>query len=137
VPVREVPEPGSNRNIPPGYEAFHKFVARLIQGVKLQTVKSLDDLAPHELQSLTECVGVSALPIFRQRLLQGVELHILFVEGRVVGTVFFVLGKTMRFSTWFCIDQAFRGRGLYPVVTERTQKPYCSWEIERFMTTLI
>lgn len=127
LPVGEVPEPGSDRNIPPGYESFWKLVVRLIQGVKLQVVHNLDELDPHQMQLLLDSVGASALPVFQERLSRGIELHILFAEGRVVGTVFFVLGKHQPFQHVVLTDRdamgldgriepAFRGRGLYPIL---------------------
>jgi hypothetical protein len=128
IPVGEVPEPGSDRNIPPGYESFWKLVVRLVQGVKLEVVHNLDELDPHQMQSLIECVGVSALPVFQERLSRGIELHILFLfaEARVVGTAFFVLGKRQPFQHLVLTDRdvmgldahiepAFRGRGLFPI----------------------
>ena len=127
VAVDEIPESGCDKNIPSGYEAFWKLVDRLIQGVKIQVVHSLDELDSSQLQSLKGCAGASALQIFRERLSRGIELHMLLAEGRVVGTAFFVLGKHQPFQHVVLtdrdamgldahIDPAFRGRGLFPIL---------------------
>jgi len=127
LPVGEVPEPGSDRNIPAGHEAFWRTAVRLTQGVKLQVVHNLDELDSHEAELLKEYVGASALPVLRGRFSQGIELHVLSVKDRVVGTVFFVLGRHQPFQHAILTDRdamgldariapALRGRGLYPIL---------------------
>jgi hypothetical protein len=132
-------------NIPAGHESFYKLAGRLIQGVKLRVVRNLGDLDSHQMAALTECVGTSALPVFRERLSKGVELHMLLSENRVVGTVFFVLGKSHSFQHIPLterdamgldgrIDPAFRGRGLYPILLLVSLLDFKNRGIERVYT---
>jgi hypothetical protein len=95
--------------------------------VNLQVVCNLEELDPHQEQLLLDFVGASALSVFKHRLSRGIKLHILFAEGQLVGTVFFVLGKQQPFQHVILTDRdamgldgrivpAFRGRGMYPLI---------------------
>jgi len=127
IAIPELSEIPNCSNIPAGGTALNKYVARFIDTVDLRIVSNLDELTEPELQALGQSVGASALRIFGQRLSRGVELHILFADGRVVGTVFYVLGRDHPFQHVVLterdamgldgrIDFAYRGRGLYPVL---------------------
>lgn len=95
-------------------------------GSELCVVKSVGDLCPAKQKALERSIGVSAMPIVEERLSQGVELHILFCEERVAGTLFIVFGRTHRFQHLVLtdhdamvldarIDPEFRGQGLYAI----------------------
>lgn len=93
------------------------------EDLELHVVTSLDALGPAERRDLERSVGLSAIPIFEERLARGSELHILLASGRVAGTRFVVFGHTHPFQDVMLtehdamgldvrIDPAFRGRGL-------------------------
>lgn len=101
-------------------------LSRLPEGLKLRVVRSLSELKPQEYQALKESVGGSDIPVYERRLSQGIELHVLFIDQKVAGTLSFVFGETHRFQHVVLtdhdvmaldgrVDPKYRGRGLYPI----------------------
>ena len=94
--------------------------------LRVVTRENLKALNAEELAAVEANVGESSLPVIRERLDHGCELHILLYEGRVVGTRFFILGREHSFQHVVLTDRdamdidgrirpEFRGRGLNPV----------------------
>lgn len=109
-----------------GDEKLRALLTRLLKSVELKAVTALSDLKPQEYQALKDSVGASDIPVYERRLSQGIELHILFVDKKVAGTLSFVFGKTHRFQHVVLtdrdamaldgrVDPKYRGRGLYPI----------------------
>jgi hypothetical protein len=126
IPVAEAPEFSRHGTAGSQNEGFRGVLSRLLEKVELRVVTRLDELSPNELRALEQSVGASAIPVFEQRLLQGMTLHLLLAGERVAGTIFFVFGRSQRFQHVVLterdamgldgrIDPGFRGRGLYPV----------------------
>jgi len=109
-----------------GNAKFQGLLSRLLKGVELRVVTSLSELKPQEYQALKDSVGGSDVPLYEERLSQGVELHVLFIDQKVAGTLSFVFGETHRFQHVVLtdrdamaldgrVDPKYRGRGLYPI----------------------
>lgn len=101
------------------------------QSVELRVIRNLEELDFEEYQSLTESIGVSDLPVCKDRLAKGIELHMLRVGNRVVGTLYLVFGKVSSFQHVILTDRdvmgldgrivpEFRGNGLYPMLLSRS-----------------
>jgi len=109
---------------------------------RLRIVQSLSQLDEQERAALGQSVGSSAEPLFADRLTRGCVLSILFHQDRVAGTLFAVLGRQRPFQHVPLtntdamvldarIDPAFRGRGLYAVLLDRTARELAAMSIER------
>jgi GNAT superfamily N-acetyltransferase len=109
-----------------GHDKLFGLLSRLLKSVELKVVTALSDLKPPEYQALKDSVGGSDIPVYEQRLSQGIELHVLFVDQKVAGTLSFVFGRTHRFQHVVLtdrdamaldgrVDPKYRGRGLYPL----------------------
>ena len=109
-----------------GHDKFLGLLSRLLKSVELKVVTALSDLKPQEYQALKDSVGGSDIPVYERRLSRGIELHVLFIEQKVAGTLSFVFGKTHRFQHVVLtdrdamaldgrVDPKYRGRGLYPL----------------------
>ena len=94
------------------------------QCIDVRVLTSLSELKAQEYRALIESIGASDMPLYETRLAQGVELHVLFIDEKVAGTLSFVFGKTRRFQHVILtdhdamaldgrIDPRHRGRGLY------------------------
>ena len=97
-----------------------------VSGARLRVVHRLEELGEDERRDLTASIGTSAMPLVEQRLLQGVELHLLLVDEKVAGTRFVVFGSSHPFQNVVLtardtmgldvrIDPRFRGSGLAPL----------------------
>jgi ribosomal protein S18 acetylase RimI-like enzyme len=126
LPVAEAVDLRASNTEQAGSDKFQGLLSRLLKGVELRAVTSLSDLKPQEYQALKESVGGSDIPVYERRLSQGVELHVLFIDQKVAGTISFVFGKTHRFQHAVLtdrdamaldgrVDPKYRGRGLYPI----------------------
>lgn len=103
-------------------------VARLrpAPNLTLRVVERISDLSEGEVSDLARHVGASSMPIVRNRLDRGCELHLLLQDTRVVGSRFAVFGRTHAFQNVVLtpndtmgldvrIDRDLRGQGLAPV----------------------
>lgn len=125
-PVSESSDVRSQRISRAGGDKFHGLLTRLLNGVELRVVNNLDELKPEEYCALKDSIGGSDIPVYHERLSQGLELHILFIDRKVAGTLSFVFGRTHRFQHVVLtdrdamaldgrVDPKYRGRGLYPI----------------------
>lgn len=126
LPVEEAVDLKDSNVKHAGSNKFQGLLSRLLKGVELRVVTSLCDLKPQEYQALKDSVGGSDIPVYERRLSQGVELHVLFIDQKVVGTLSFVFGNVHRFQHVVLtdhdamaldgrVDPKYRGRGLYPI----------------------
>ncbi|MGH7467405.1 MAG: GNAT family N-acetyltransferase [Longimicrobiales bacterium] len=99
------------------------------------------DLTPLQQEALNRSFAAD-LMLADQRLARGAALHILFVDGRLAGTLFTVTGKTQRFQHILLTERdamvldarivpAFRGKGLYPVLLARSVEALRAAQLER------
>jgi ribosomal protein S18 acetylase RimI-like enzyme len=126
LPVAEAVDLKHSDTKQAGSDKFQGLLSQLLKGVELRVVTSLSDLKPQEYQALKESVGGSDIPVYERRLSQGVELHVLFIDQKVAGTLSFVFGNIHRFQHVVLterdamaldgrVDPKYRGQGLYPI----------------------
>ena len=126
LPVAEAVDLRTPNTKQAGGDKLLGLLSRLLKGVELRVITSLNELKPQEYQALKDSVGGSDIPLYERRLSQGVELHVLFFDQKVAGTLSFVFGKTHRFQHVVLtdrdamaldgrVDPKYRGRGLYPI----------------------
>lgn len=126
LPVAEAVDLRIANMKPADNDKFQVLLSRLLKGVELRVVTSLSELNPQEYQALKDSVGGSDIPVYQRRLSQGVELHVLFIDQKVAGTLSFVFGKIQQFQHVTLTDRdamaldgrinpKYRGRGLYPI----------------------
>jgi hypothetical protein len=99
LPVAEAVDLRTSNTKQVGSDKFLGLLSRLLKGVELQVVTSLSELKPQEYQALRDSVGGSDIPLYERRLSQGVELHVLFFDQKVAGTLSFVFGRLIDFNT--------------------------------------
>lgn len=126
LPIAESIEFGNPNVKQADSDRFRGLLSRLLKSVELRIITNLSDLKPQEYQALKNSVGGSDIPVYERRLSQGIELHVLFVDQKVAGTLSFVFGKTHQFQHVVLterdamaldgrVDPRYRGRGLYPI----------------------
>jgi ribosomal protein S18 acetylase RimI-like enzyme len=126
LPVAEAADLRTSNTKQAGSDKFPGSLSQPLEGVELRVVTSLSELNPQEYQALKVSVGGSDIPVYQRRLAQGVELHVLFIDQKVAGTLSFVFGKMHRFQHVVLtdrdamaldgrVDPKYRGRGLYPI----------------------
>jgi len=110
--------------------------------LELRVITNLSQLSDEEYQALTESVGHSDIPVYEQRFAKGVELHVLFIDKKVAGTISFVFGETHLFQHVVLtkhdamaldgrIDPKYRGQGLYPTLLSLSIKSLIQRGVER------
>ena len=125
-PVAEAVDLKNSNTKQAGSDKFQGLLSRLLKDVELRVVTSLSTLKSQEYQALKDSVGGSDIPVYERRLSQGVELHVLFIDQKVAGTLSFVFGKIHRFQHVVLtdrdamaldgrVDPKYRGRGLYRI----------------------
>lgn len=126
LPVAEAVDLKDSNAKHAGSDKFQGLMSRLLESIELRVITSLNDLKPQEYQALKGSVGGSDIPVYERRLSQGVELHVLFIDQKVAGTLSFVFGKTHSFQHVVLtdrdamaldgrVDPKYRGQGLYRI----------------------
>ena len=111
-----------------------------VEGMSLRVISDCGEEA--DLSTLERILGSSVVSVFRNRIGQGCQLHILYKQQVVAGTLFFVFGLTQRFQHIVLteqdavildarIDPAFRGQGLYPIFLQLSLDSLKGKNIER------
>jgi ribosomal protein S18 acetylase RimI-like enzyme len=111
-----------------------------VDGVSLRVIS--DRGGDADLSVLERILGSSTVSVFRTRLAQGCQLHILYKEQAVAGTLFFVFGRTQGYQHVVLterdaaildarVDPAFRGQGLYPIFLRLSLDSLRGKDIER------
>ena len=126
LPIAEATDLRTSNTKQAGSDKFPGSLSQPLESIELRVVTSLSELNPQEYQALKDSVGGSDIPVYQRRLSQGIELHVLFIDQKVAGTLSFVFGKIHRFQHVVLtdrdamaldgrIDPKYRGRGLYPI----------------------
>lgn len=142
LPVQEAVDLKDSNAKYAGSDKFQGLLSRTLKGLELRVVTSLSDLKPQEYQALKDSVGGSDIPVYERRFSQGVELHVLFIDQKVAGTLFFVFGKIHPFQHVVLtehdamaldgrVDPKYRGQGLYRIFLSLSIKNLRQRGIER------
>ncbi|TKB90010.1 MAG: GNAT family N-acetyltransferase [Nitrospira sp.] len=126
LPIADAVDVRTSNTKQAGSNKFRGLVSRPPEGVELRVFTNLSEINPQEYQALKDSVGGSDIPVYQRRFSQGVELHVLFIDQKVAGTLSFVFGKIHRFQHVVLtdrdamaldgrIDPKYRGHGLYPI----------------------
>jgi ribosomal protein S18 acetylase RimI-like enzyme len=111
-----------------------------VEGMSLRVISNRAEEA--DLSALERILGSSAVSVYRTRIAQGCQFHILYKEQAVAGTLFFVFGLTQRFQHVVLterdavildarVDPTFRGQGLYSILLRLSLDSLRGKDIER------